>query len=148
VGFAAVAGLAFVAMEPFTYLSHRFVMHGIARRIHRSHHVASAHGWEANDAFPMAFAAVAMLATFAAYQGIAGRWILPVVAGVAVYGAIYAAVHDLYIHRRLPLFRRRHAVLERLAEAHRIHHLFGGEPYGMLLPLVPSSLRARARSVN
>jgi beta-carotene 3-hydroxylase len=147
VGFAAVAVLSFVAMEPFTYLSHRFVMHGVARCVHRSHHVASGHGWEANDAFPMAFAAVAMVATFAAYQGLASRWILPGIVGVALYGATYAMVHDLYIHRRLPLFRRRYAVLERLAEAHRIHHLFGGEPYGMLLPLVPSRLRARARSV-
>jgi hypothetical protein len=27
------------------------------------------------------------------------------------------------------------AVLERLAAAHRRHHQFNGEPYGMLLPI-------------
>jgi beta-carotene 3-hydroxylase len=54
-------------------------------------------------------------------------------------------VHDVYIHDRLPLFRGRTVpVLERLAAAHRIHHLYNGEPYGMLLPIVPRELRERA----
>jgi beta-carotene 3-hydroxylase len=66
------------------------------------------------------------------------------VVGAAAYGLLYALVHDVYIHRRLPLFGRRHALLDRLAEAHRIHHLFHGEPYGMLLPVVPRVLRQRA----
>jgi hypothetical protein len=34
-----------------------------------------------------------------------------------------------------------------LETSHRIHHLFNGEPFGMLLPVVPSSLRARATTV-
>ena len=58
---------------------------------------------------------------------------------------VYALVHDVYIHGRLPLFGgRRVGLLDRLADAHRIHHLYGGESYGMLLPLVPRELRARA----
>jgi hypothetical protein len=32
----------------------------------------------------------------------------------------------------------------RLAAAHRLHHRYGGEPYGMLFPVVPASLRAQA----
>ena len=142
--FTAVAVLAFLVMEPVTYLSHRFVMHGLAERIHRSHHVPGAGRWEANDAFPVVFSSVAMVATMAAYQGWASRLVLAVVAGVSAYGLLYALVHDVYIHRRLPLFRRRHALLERLADAHRIHHLYNGEPYGMLVPVVPRELRERA----
>ena len=63
---------------------------------------------------------------------------------LTAYGVAYGLVHDVYIHGRLPLFRRRHAALERWAAAHRVHHLFSGEPYGMLLPLVPVALRERA----
>ena len=42
------------------------------------------------------------------------------------------------------LARRRGRGWVRLAEAHRLHHRYGGEPYGMLFPVVPVSLRARA----
>ena len=82
-----------------------------------------------------------MAATAAAYQGWTSRLVLAVVAGVTAYGVVYALVHDVYIHRRLALFRRPVAVLDRLAEAHRVHHRYGGEPYGMLLPIVPRKLR-------
>ena len=154
--FTAVAVLAFLVMEPVTYLTHRFVMHGLAERIHRSHHVPSPGRWEANDAFPVVFSAAAMVATLAAYQGWTSRLVLAAVAGVSVYGLLYALVHDVYIHRRLApsapasagAIRNRsgrgHLLLERLADAHRIHHLYNGEPYGMLLPVVPHELRERA----
>ena len=154
--FTAVAVLAFLVMEPVTYLTHRFVMHGLAERIHRSHHVSSPARWEANDAFPVVFSAAAMVATLAAYQGWTSRLVLAAVAGVSVYGLVYALVHDVYIHRRLSpsavasesVVRRRsgrgHPLLERVADAHRIHHLYNGEPYGMLLPVVPRQLRERA----
>ena len=154
--FTAVAVLAFLVMEPVTYLTHRFVMHGLAERIHRSHHLPSPGRWEANDAFPVVFSAAAMVATLAAYQGWTSRLVLAAVVGVSVYGLSYALVHDVYIHRRLApsapasagAIRNRsgrgHPLLERLADAHRIHHLYNGEPYGMLLPVVPRELRERA----
>ena len=153
--FTAVAVLAFLVMEPVTYLTHRFVMHGLAERIHRSHHVPSPGRWEANDAFPVVFSAAAMVATLAAYQGWTSRLVLAAVAGVSVYGLLYALVHDVYIHGRLRQSApasalvisrsgRGHPLLERLADAHRIHHLYNGEPYGMLVPVVPRQLRERA----
>ena len=61
--------------------------------------------------------------------------------GVTAYGAAYATVHDLYIHGRfvrLPTIRP----LEHLRHAHALHHRFGGEPYGMLCPIVPRELGA------
>ena len=58
---------------------------------------------------------------------------------------MYALVHDVYIHRRLGWFEgRRIAAFDRLAEAHRIPHLYHAAPYGMLLPVVPAELRERA----
>lgn len=136
---AAIA-VVFVAMEAVTYATHRWVMHGIGWVLHRSHHRRLKARFEANDAFPVMFSGVAM-AVFA----LAGRWepLWPVFGGITAYGVAYLAVHDLYIHRRLgtpPSV----PVLDRLAAAHALHHRFGGEPYGMLLPVVPSSVRQRS----
>jgi beta-carotene 3-hydroxylase len=142
-----IAATSFVLMEPVTYLVHRFVMHGLGARLHRSHHRPGPSRWEANDAFPVLFASLAMLATFAAYQGWTTRLVLPAVAGVTAYGVLYGLVHDVYIHQRLRVFRRPIPVLEHLAAAHRLHHRFGGEPYGMLLPVVPRQLRRRAAAL-
>lgn len=145
----AVVVAAFVVMEPVTYLAHRYVMHGLGRRLHRSHHrrwPARAEGepfFEANDAFPAAFTGVVVVAMAAGFNVDGLGVLLPVTVGVTLYGLAYALVHDGYIHRRIPV-RGRHPVLDRLAEAHALHHRFGGEPYGMLVPIVPASVRARA----
>ena len=145
----AVVVAAFVVMEPVTYLVHRYVMHGLGRRLHRSHHrrwPARADGesfFEANDAFPAVFAGVVMVAMAVGFNVDGFGVLLPVTVGVTLYGVAYALVHDGYIHQRLPV-RGRHPVLDRLAQAHALHHRFGGEPYGMLVPIVPTAVRARA----
>jgi beta-carotene 3-hydroxylase len=137
---------AFLFMEPVTALLHRVLFHGPGLVLHRSHHRPASRGWEANDAFPVVFAGItiALMAV--------GTWrpgfgpLVAVGAGITAYGASYALVHDLYIHRRVPILPERVALLEPLREAHRIHHLYGGAPYGMLAPVVPGALRARAGS--
>ena len=146
-----VVGLvSFVLMEPLTALAHRTVMHGAGRALHRSHHVNAAAGvngrWEANDAYPVAFAAVVM-AGLAIGFNVAGWGVLvPVGIGITAYGAAYALVHDVYTHRRVDLFGEREVGwLDRLAAAHRVHHERGGAPYGMLLPVVPRSSRSGSR---
>lgn len=144
---------AFVAMEPVTYLAHRYVMHGLGRRLHRSHHrrwPARTEGepfFEANDAFPAIFAGVVMVAMAIGFNVDALTVLLPIAAGVTLYGVVYAVVHDGYIHGRIPV-RGRHATLDLLAAAHELHHRFGGEPYGMLVPIVPASVRARAADAD
>ena len=128
---SVVALVAFVAMEPISYASHRWVMHGFGMRWHRSHHVPSSGRWEANDIFPVLFA-------------IGPSWLYWAGGGVTAYGLTYLFVHEVYIHRRLRSPMDDVAYLDWLRESHRIHHLFGTEPYGMLLPLVPRRLRVRA----
>jgi beta-carotene 3-hydroxylase len=145
-----VAVVSFVLMEPLTAATHRWVMHGVGVALHRSHHRRVRPGespmrWEANDWFPVMFAAVVLIG-FAVGFNVAGLdMLVPIGIGVTAYGAAYALVHDVYIHRRLPLFGdRRVPVLERLAAAHRVHHDRNGAPYGMLVPVVPSSVGARS----
>lgn len=139
----AVALVAFAVMEPVTAFTHRYVMHGIGLALHRSHHRRlrlgeSPQRWEANDAFPVMFASVVLIGLGIGFNIRGWDVLVPVGLGVTAYGACYAVVHDVYIHRRLPLFGgRRIASLERLATAHRVHHDRGGAPYGMLAPMVP-----------
>ncbi|MGI8753670.1 MAG: sterol desaturase family protein [Acidimicrobiales bacterium] len=155
-----VAGVvAFIVMEPVTYAAHRWVMHGLGWTLHRSHHRARrsapssavrpsrAAQVEANDWFPVMFAAATMGAMAMATAQPRAHLLLPVGVGVTAYGAAYAAVHDLYIHGR---FVRLPTIppLERLRDAHALHHRYGGEPYGMLCPIVPRELRARALALS
>jgi beta-carotene 3-hydroxylase len=147
-----IVAAAFVAMEAVSYLAHRFVMHGPGMGLHRSHHVRTAPrleggrggGFEANDLFPVSFAAVTILAMTAGTTLPALDALFSVGVGVTLYGAAYAFVHDVYIHQRLGAWVPSVAPLEWLRSSHEIHHLFGGEPYGMLLPIVPQALRERA----
>jgi beta-carotene 3-hydroxylase len=91
------------------------------------------------------FASVVMLVLAIGFNVPGAGGLIPVCIGVTAYGAVYGLVHDVYIHGRIPLFRgHKVKVLERLADAHRIHHLYNGEPYGMLFPVVPRDLRERA----
>lgn len=136
-----IAAGSFAAMEPITALTHRVVMHGIGRDLHRSHHRRVRPGererrWEANDVFPAVFAVIAMVGLAVGFNVDGWGFLVPVAVGVTCYGAAYALVHDLYTHHRLPLFvRRRPALLERLAAKHQEHHRHGGAPYGMLVPV-------------
>ena len=143
----AVAVVAFVLMEPLTAATHRWVMHGVGLGLHRSHHRRVRAGespprWEANDAYPVMFAAVVMMG-FAVGFNVAGfAALVPAGIGVTGYGLTYALVHDVYIHRRLPVFSDRPVPgLERLAAAHRVHHERNGAPYGMLAPVRSSAGR-------
>jgi beta-carotene 3-hydroxylase len=135
-----IATLAFVLMEPFTYCAHRWVMHGLAKFLHESHHRNAARAvpalLEANDFFPVILAAgVNILLALGFNQPSLGA-LVPTCVGITAYGFAYFIVHDVYIHRRLRLFgNKKVALLERLAVAHRRHHQFNGEPYGMLLPI-------------
>jgi beta-carotene 3-hydroxylase len=143
-----IVAAAFVAMEAVSYLAHRFVMHGPGMGLHRSHHRRTASTFEANDLFPVSFAALTILAMTAGTTLPSLAVLVPVGAGVTLYGAAYAFVHDVYIHERLGSWVPRTAVLEWLRSSHEIHHLFGGEPYGMLFPIVPQRLRARAATLS
>lgn len=144
----ALVALAFVVMEPVAYLLHRFVMHGFAMVWHRSHHQPRTGTFERNDLFPVVLCAVTVAAmTVGLVVGALG-WLLWTAIGVTAYGLAYLFVHDLYIHRRVPRFTWTWGPLERVREAHRIHHLFSGEPYGFLFPVVPARLREQARTVD
>jgi beta-carotene 3-hydroxylase len=135
---------AFAGMEGVSYAAHRWVMHGFAMGWHRSHHRPRIGRFEKNDLFPLCFSSVGVALCALATMGPAIAPLLWVAGGITAYGAIYLVVHEVYIHDRVPLPLPRLGYLDHLRDAHRIHHLFGGEPYGMLVPVVSRGLRGRA----
>jgi beta-carotene 3-hydroxylase len=138
--------VAFVAMEGVSYGTHRWVMHGVGMPWHRSHHLPGGGGFERNDLFPICFSVVGFGAFMvAALTGASVLWW--VAAGITAYGAAYLFVHEVYIHRRLRWRGPTLPYLQWLRAAHRDHHVAGGEPYGMLLPL-RRDRRARASSTR
>jgi beta-carotene 3-hydroxylase len=145
---ALLALAAFAAMEAVSYAAHRWVMHGFGMGWHRSHHRPAAGRFERNDLFPLCFSALGVLTFAVATAGPAIAPLFWVGVGVTAYGAVYLFVHEVYIHRRLGVPLPRVGYLDWLRDSHRVHHLYGGEPYGMLLPLVPRGLRARARAAR
>ena len=129
-----VAAAAFVSMEAVSYATHRWVMHGFAIGWHRSHHAPPTAGLERNDRFPLCFSVVGVALFAGASGGLPVLW--PIAVGVTAYGIAYLIVHEVVIHRRLPIAVPVGRYLGWLREGHRDHHVGGGEPYGMLLPLV------------
>lgn len=144
-----------VAMEPVSATIHRVIGHGVAWPIHRSHHEGPVRGPEANDIIP----AVSALVTIAMFSiGVFNArfaLMVPIAAGVTLYGAAYFAVHDLYIHRRLRLFPAYVRWLEPFKSAHLEHHRSGEGNWGifrvpglrlrkqLMAPLAPRRTRMR-----
>ncbi|HET6952095.1 MAG TPA: sterol desaturase family protein [Acidimicrobiales bacterium] len=139
-----VAVAAVIAMEPAVAVVHRRLMHGRGWVWHRSHHRRRGPRIEANDLFPVLFAAatVAVIAVGAANGSL--RALTWIGGGVTAYGLAYLVVHDLYIHERLgrlPGAGSRY--IRWVSDAHGLHHRFGRQPYGFLLPRVPPELMRR-----
>ncbi len=143
-GEVSVALAAFVAMEGVSYAMHRAVMHGAGWSLHADHHAPHGRRFQRNDLYPASFSvvAVALFTTGTTVAGMGGALFAGV--GMTAYGLAYVWVHEVCIHGRLPGRHGRNRYVRWLRSMHRIHHLYGGEPYGMLLPIVPAELRRRA----
>lgn len=128
-----IALIVAVAMEPVSAAVHRWFGHGPGWGFHRDHHAPTT-WWERNDAIPLVFAGLSMVA-FAIGVGVDGfAWLFWAATGATAFGLTYALVHDVYIHRRLRLLPRHVRWLEPWRRAHIEHHRTGGAPYGVLAP--------------
>lgn len=140
----ALFAITAVAMEPISAAVHRRLGHGIGWGLHRSHHERPVRGPEPNDVIP-ALSAMVTMALFALGTWTdALWWLVPVAAGATAYGAVYFAVHDLYIHRRLPLLPRHIGFLEPFRAAHLTHHRTGTDHWGIFSRL-PAAATVPAR---
>lgn len=145
----AIVLLTAAGMEVFSWIVHRWVMHGWGWGWHRSHH-APRQGWfETNDLYAVVFASVAIVLIA---LGTSGRWPLQWVgAGMTLYGFLYFVVHDGMVHHRWPWrWVPSSGYLKRLYQAHRLHHAVqsrdGCVSFGFLWAPSPQSLRRRLQA--
>lgn len=147
--------LTIFVMEVLVALIHKYVMHGFGWKWHRSHHqpVKGAH-FEMNDWYAVIFG-ILTIALFV----IGGRenWIWWVALGITIYGFLYGVVHDVLVHKRLPVsWQPKHPYLQRLVNAHHMHHIFkereGGVSFGFLyappLETLHDQLRQQRKDQN
>ncbi|MBV0881701.1 sterol desaturase family protein [Noviherbaspirillum sp. L7-7A] len=135
-------------MEFAVALVHKHVMHGFGWGWHRSHHEApKGAGWEKNDLYAIVFAAATILLFMV---GASRPWLWWIALGITIYGMLYGILHDVIIHRRLPLaWRPRSGYLQRLATAHHLHHAVrtreNGVSFGFLYAPPVDAIRRQLR---
>ena len=134
--YVAIVVFTFVIMEGITWLTHRFVMHGILWYLHKDHHQKSDGFFEKNDAFFIIFALPSFLSIlFGTMQKI--YWLQAIGFGIMAYGFAYFLVHDVIIHQRFKWFTRsNNRYVRAIRWAHKMHHKHlnreHGESFGML----------------
>ena len=119
--------LATVAlMEYAAYAVHKYVMHGDSGwGWHASHHEDHDDLLEKNDLYAVFFAVIAIALFWIGSAFWNPIWWVGM--GVSVYGLLYFIVHDGLVHQRWP-FRHvpRKGYLQRLYQAHKLHHAVEG----------------------
>jgi beta-carotene 3-hydroxylase len=129
--------VTFGLMECVTWLTHKYIMHGLCWNLHADHHNKSHTFFEKNDYFFIIFSVIAMAffftGTFVADLG----FFFYIGTGITLYGFAYFTVHDIFIHQRFKLFTRTDNIYFRaLRKAHKVHHKHlgkeEGECFGML----------------
>ncbi len=127
----------FVLMEPITWLTHKYVMHGFLWYLHEDHHQKSNGFFEKNDAFFLIFAIPSWLCIM--LGSMAQNYIsVSIGFGIAMYGFAYFLVHEIIIHQRFKLFSKsKNRYIKAIRWAHKMHHKHigkeDGESFGMLI---------------
>src|SRR5688500_20300867 len=135
--YIAIVSATFVAMEGITWLTHRYIMHGLLWYLHKDHHQKTDSFFEKNDAFFVIFAIPSFLCIlFGTTEEI--YWLQAIGFGIMAYGFAYFLVHDVIIHQRFKWFTRsNNKYIRTIRWAHKMHHKHldkhDGESFGMLL---------------
>ncbi|MBI9042675.1 sterol desaturase family protein [Lutibacter sp.] len=129
--------ITFALMECVTWLTHKYVMHGLMWYFHEDHHQPQYKNWfERNDVFFVIFAIPSIVLFYVGLQG-GLNYLFFVGLGILFYGLAYFLVHDVLIHRRFKWFNKtNNKYLIGLRKAHKVHHKHlgkeEGECFGML----------------
>jgi len=136
--FIGITAITFILMEGVTWLTHKFVMHGLLWYFHEDHHQPRYQNkFERNDVFFVIFAIPSILLFYFGFQdGINFKFFIGL--GILLYGLAYFMVHDVLIHQRFKWFKKtNNKYLIGLRKAHKAHHKHPGKEngkcFGMLL---------------
>jgi len=136
----------FTFMEVVTWLTHKYVMHGLLWYLHEDHHQPKySNIFEKNDTF-FAIFAIPSISLF--YFGVnpSLNFLFFIGLGILFYGITYFLIHDVLIHQRFKWFKNtKNKFLIGLRKAHKVHHKHlgkqDGECFGMLF--VPKKYHAQ-----
>ncbi|HJR99659.1 MAG TPA: hypothetical protein VJ780_01885 [Flavobacterium sp.] len=127
----------FLLMECVTWLTHKYIMHGLMWYFHADHHQPKyKHVFERNDIFFVIFAIPSIVLFY--YGAEAGfNYLFFIGLGITIYGFCYFMIHDVLIHQRFKWFKNtKNKYLIGLRKAHKVHHKHlgkeDGECFGML----------------
>ncbi|MCE7994043.1 MAG: fatty acid hydroxylase [Roseivirga sp.] len=128
--------VGFVLMEAFSWLIHKYIMHGVLWKIHKTHHQHTKGYFELNDLFTLLFGGIAIVLIFLGVESFDYRFWIG--CGISGYGTAYFILHDVLIHKRLKwLGRPRGRYMKAIAKAHRDHHKTkecdGAVSFGLLI---------------
>ncbi|MBC7720418.1 MAG: sterol desaturase family protein [Pedobacter sp.] len=135
--YIAITLLVFGLMEPVTWLTHKYIMHGFLWYLHEDHHKKKQGFFEKNDAFFLIFAIPSWLCIMLGSMN--QNYIsVSIGFGIAMYGLAYFIFHEIVIHQRFKLFTRtKSRYIKAIRWAHKMHHKHlnkeDGESFGMLL---------------
>jgi beta-carotene 3-hydroxylase len=100
-------------------------MHGFLWKLHRDHHIrgkTTKGFFQKNDLFFLIFATPAIILILAGFLT-GASWMLASGAGITLYGFTYFAIHDLVIHKRIPVnIHFSNSYMTALVKAHQAHH--------------------------
>ncbi len=117
--------VSFLFMEFVAWSNHRYVMHGFLWSLHRDHHLTDIAGkpvFQKNDLFFIIYALPAIVLIIAGLSS-ENQYLTAVGAGITLYGFTYFMLHDVVIHKRLPLLRKfSNSYIRALVRAHEGHH--------------------------
>jgi len=143
--------LTVVAMEIFSVVAHKHIMHGFGWGWHKSHHEPRTGWFEKNDLYAVVFAGVAIVLI---YVGTEGRHPLEWIgAGMTAYGFLYFVAHDGLVHRRWPFkYVPKSGYLKRLYQAHLMHHAVeskeGAVSFGFLYSPPVAQVKQQLRDLH
>lgn len=117
--------VSFLIMEFVAWSNHKYVMHGFLWSLHRDHHltdIASRPVLQKNDLFFIIYALPAIVLIIAGLSS-GNNYLTAVGGGITLYGFTYFILHDVVIHRRLPILRTlSNSYIRALVRAHEGHH--------------------------
>ena len=134
--FIVITLVTFLAMDIVSHYAHKYVFHGFLWSLHKSHHVPRKGIFERNDLFSTFFASLAIILMACGVKDWGNSVSFALGSGLTLYGFAYFFVHDIYTHRRFVRFESRMPWLNRIRQAHRIHHQHvdktGHSPFGFI----------------
>jgi beta-carotene 3-hydroxylase len=121
----------FLLMECVTWLTHKYIMHGLMWYFHADHHQPKYENtFERNDIFFVIFAIPSIVLFYFGVQG-GFNELFFVACGITLYGICYFMIHDVLIHQRFKWFKNtKNKYLIGLRKAHKVHHKHLGKEHG------------------